>query len=145
MLKGKCPTSLPQNHYPRPGKFEVQTVMRLWNNLDASAGTGGADAGIDIRANSALAQANWKSDVTGRPDGQRLVGGARRTGTERLFFFNVSGSNKVEVALFTYAPVGPAEAVTSAVRRVLESAGQQVPPPPTDWKLVAVLTARFSL
>lgn len=122
--------------------------LKRWGFSDAVATTGGTDGGIDVRSKRALAQVKWKGGATGRPDCQRLVG-ARGNGTEQLFFFSASGysaqaieyADQVGMALFTYDPVGAVEAVNPAARRVLESAGQQVVPPPTDWKLVAVLTA----
>ncbi|MFI8696761.1 restriction endonuclease [Dietzia maris] len=133
---------------PDAAELNAQNLMCSWGYLDAVAGTGGADGGIDVRSTRALAQVKWKGGVTGRPDCQKLVG-ARGTGTEQLFFFSASGysaqaieyADQVGMALFTYDPVGAAEAVNPAARRVLESVGQQVVPPPTDWKLVAVLTA----
>lgn len=132
---------------PHAAELNAQALMRSWGYLDAVAGAGGADSGIDVRSKRALAQVKWKAGVTGRPDCQRLVG-ARGNGTEQLFFFSASGysaqaieyADQVGMALFTYDPVGAAEPVNPAARRVLESAGEQVVPPPTDWKLVAVLT-----
>lgn len=87
----------------------------------------------------ALAQVKWKGGATGRPDCQELVG-ARGTGTEQLFFFSASGysaqaiecADQVGMALFTYDPVGAAEAVNVAARRMLEAAVTQVSPLPTE-------------
>lgn len=129
-------------------ELNAQALMRSWGLFDAQAGAGGADGGIDVRSKRALAQVKWKGGATGRPDCQRLVG-ARGNGTEQLFFFSASGysaqaieyADQVGMALFTYDPVGAAEPVNPAASRVMESAGKQVPPPPTDWKLLAVLTA----
>lgn len=132
---------------PHQAEVNAQNLMRSWGYSDAVAGAGGADGGIDVRSKRALAQVKWKGGVTGRPDCQRLVG-ARGTGSEQLFFFSANGysaqaieyADEVGMALFTYDPVGAAEPVNPAARRVSENAGLQVPPPPTDWKLVAVLT-----
>ncbi|GAA1053909.1 restriction endonuclease [Dietzia natronolimnaea] len=132
---------------PHQAELNAALRMREFGYSDAVAGGGGADGGIDVRSSRALAQVKWKGGVTGRPDCQKLVG-ARGTGTEQLFFFSASGysaqaieyADQVGMALYTYDPVGAAEAVNPAARRVLERAGAEVPPPPTDWKLVALLT-----
>lgn len=133
---------------PHQAELNAAQLMRSWGFVDATATTGGADSGIDVRSRSALAQVKWKSGVTGRPDCQRLVG-ARGNGSERLFFFSASGysaqaveyADQVGIALFTYDPLGAAEAVNSEASRMLSGAIKAPLPPPTDWRLVAILTA----
>lgn len=133
---------------PHQAELNAQALMRSWGFRDAVATTGGADGGIDVRSNRGLAQVKFKGAVAGRPELNQLYG-ARGTGTEQLIFFSASGysaqaieyADQVGIALFTYDPVGAAEAVNPAARRVLASAGARVLPPSTDWKLVAVLTA----
>ena len=135
---------------PHQAELNAAERMKAWGFSGAVATTGGADGGIDVRSSRALAQVKWKGGATGRPDVQNLYG-ARGAGTEQLFFFSASGysdqaityADQVGILLMTYDPLGEVEGVNQAAKRFL--ADVSVLPatvePPTDWKLVSILTA----
>lgn len=99
---------------PHEAELNAANKMREWGYLDAVATTGGADGGIDVRSNHALAQVKWRGGVVGRPDLQRLYGARSGDVTKELIFFSASGYSSAAVAyarqadirLFIYDPVG---------------------------------------
>ncbi|MBT0566704.1 restriction endonuclease [Williamsia sp. CHRR-6] len=88
--------------------------MRDLGFADARTTPPGADKGIDVISESALAQVKWRGAQVPRSDIQRLFG-ARGTRTHlALLFFSASGyskaavecANDLNVMLFEYAPDG---------------------------------------
>lgn len=108
-------------------ELNAAKVMQSWGFTDATATTGGADGGIDVRASTALAQVKWKGGAAGRPDIQRLVGARGRDHTKQLFFFAASAYSKaaieyadeVDVRLFLYDPVGNVEPANKSAHAFL--------------------------
>jgi hypothetical protein len=139
----------------RDAETNAATWMRRWGYSDATVTNGGADGGIDVRSERALAQVKYLAAAVGRPDVQRLGGvGAEETG-KQLFFFSGSGytttasayADATGMALFTYGLDGsmvPVNAAASHVMRVSlplqpvspAAPGRAAAPvrEPADWK-----------
>ncbi|WP_064257395.1 restriction endonuclease [Rhodococcus sp. HS-D2] len=104
-------------------ELNAAQAMRSWGFLDAVATTGGSDGGVDVRAHDALAQVKWRTNATGRPEVQQLVG-ARGSGRQTLFFFSKSGytrqaveyADTMGVALFVIDAAGGVTPVNGHAR-----------------------------
>lgn len=99
---------------PHEAELNAALVMKSWGFSDATATTGGADGGIDVRSKAALAQVKWKNGAAGRPDLQRLYGARGNDTHKQLFFFVSSDYTKqaieyadaADVKLFIFDPLG---------------------------------------
>lgn len=100
--------------------------MRAIGFLDARRTAEGADGGIDVRAELAVAQVKHLSQPVGSPDVQRLRGAAH--GVPHAVFYSSSGYSAAavataetsQVALFRYTTTGDVAAVNEQAR-MLES------------------------
>jgi hypothetical protein len=137
-------TSEPYLHVDSWSAAESLAVewMREHGYPDAHATPGGADGGIDVRAQGALAQVKFRGAVTGRPVLHSLVG-ARGRGVEQLLCFSGTGfsepaiayANELDLALFTFNPAGvvtPVNAQARALAAPPPSPGPEDEKPPTD-------------
>ena len=108
-------------------EVNAATWMRRWGHADATVTDGGADGGVDVRSERALAQVKCLAAAVGRPDLQRLGGvGAGEPG-KQLFFFSGSGytataseyADATGMALFTYGLDGSVAPANAAARHVM--------------------------
>ena len=84
--------------------------MRLLGFLDAAVTASGADGGLDVVSNDAVAQVKFHTVPTGSPDVQRLRGAAY--GLNNVIFYSASGytaaakvyADSADVALFSIGP-----------------------------------------
>lgn len=96
-------------------------LMRSWGFKRVRVTQGGADQGIDVKANGAVAQVKHYRQPVGRPDLQRFVGAA---GQSQMIFFALSGYTNLardyaqqhKIALFQYTFSGAPIPVNSAAR-----------------------------
>lgn len=106
--------------------------MRYWGWIDARVTRGGADRGVDIQSQGALAQVKMEAAAVGRPALQRLVGARGRDVKKELLFFNGAGysrsaieyANEMGIALFNYGQTGEMEPINSAARAVVARAAR---------------------
>ncbi|GEM_PF-1308201 len=122
---------MPGRHVLTPREAEEMAAhhMRALGHPDAHAGERrGADGGIDVTADAALAQVKFRGSRAGRPDLQRLYGArADRTGLELWFFTGAGYSDEaVEYAdrhamvLFTFDLAGTLTPANDAASEVLD-------------------------
>jgi len=96
--------------------------MRAIGFPDAHRTAGGADGGIDVKAELAVAQVKHLSQPVGSPDVQRLRGAAH--GVPHAVFYSSSGYSAAavavaetsQVALFRYTTTGDVAAVNEQAR-----------------------------
>ncbi|WP_454044686.1 restriction endonuclease [Cellulosimicrobium sp. Marseille-Q8652] len=97
-----------------------------WLGLDDARVTPrGADGGIDVRSSRAIAQVKYRSNITGRPDLQRLFGARGHASHLDLFFFAYVGysgqalqyAGDVGMLLFEYDVTGAVAPVNDLARR----------------------------
>lgn len=87
---------------------------------------GSADAGIDVRAEGAIAQVKMEARPVGRPSLQRLVGARGTSANLRLLFFSVSGytvaateyARAMDISLLMFTPEGDVTPVNSHARTI---------------------------
>lgn len=112
---------------PHEAELNAERHMRMWGYFDAVATTGGADGGIDVRSNRALAQVKFRGSRAGRPDVQRLVGAAAGDSTKVLLFFDYRGyspqavqyANQMGVGLYVYDTSGVVKPVNQSARQIM--------------------------
>lgn len=99
--------------------------MARWGFRGVRVTAGGPDAGIDVRAEGAVAQVKFQAADVGRPELQRLYGAAP-VGAELLFFTGASYSARAieyaderDIALFRYELDGSMKALNARARSVL--------------------------
>ncbi len=98
--------------------------MRHWGYIDATITQSGADAGIDVRSDRALAQVKFEAHHVGRPALQRLFGARGNRHDLALLFFTGSGytdqakqyAQDHAIALLTYQQDGSVTAVNDHAR-----------------------------
>ena len=115
----------------RTAELNAAKWMQYWGWPDAKVTDAGPDAGIDVRAHSAIAQVKYEARQVGRPVLHQLVG-ARPRGRDdvALLFFTGAGysrtaldyANERDIALFHYNLDGTMQAVNGAAESVLFSA-----------------------
>lgn len=117
--------------------------MRAWGYPNVSLTAAGADRGVDIRADGAIAQVKFEAAQVGRPALQRLVG-ARGTDYELvMLFFTGAGyatpavryADEIGIALYQYALDGTMTAANERARQL--AAGRGLPLGPTPEQLAA--------
>jgi hypothetical protein len=117
----------------------VAEWMRYAGYRDAERTGRGADRGIDVKSNEAVAQVKFFSDKpVGRPAVQRLHGAAA-PGNKRPLFFSSTGysrhaieySEEVGIALFTFSHDGSVDSVNrgaETIQRLARALGPPVDP-----------------
>lgn len=103
--------------------------MRKLGFEDATATGAGADAGIDVASDTALAQVKWKNAMVGRPEVQRLFGARAMDFKKQLVFYSTSGYSKHalefadenRIALFTLETFGDPQAVNKMASELVTS------------------------
>ncbi|WP_372341886.1 restriction endonuclease [Nocardia sp. CC227C] len=106
---------------------------------DAAVTGPGSDGGIDVAAADAVAQVKWQGAQVGRPELQRLFGARGKHADKQMLFFAattysaraVEYADDVDMALFTYDPLGALDPVNNAARRLLRDAEQLKASAPT--------------
>jgi hypothetical protein len=108
---------------PRDAELVAVEWMRYWGFRDARATSVGADEGIDVMSEGAVAQVKAHMIPTGRPDLQNLAGIAAVEGKEGIFFSlngysaqAIEWGTKAKIALFTFDLQGVPEAANSIAR-----------------------------
>lgn len=121
---------------PKDAEVVAAEWMRSWGYLDAKSASGGPDGGIDVRATKgslwpggAVAQVKAKTQPTGRPEVQQLVGIARQEQAKGLFFSlggytdeALAWGTQAEVALFEFDLQGSPVAANKWAMFVLDDA-----------------------
>lgn len=109
--------------------------MRYFGFKNARVTAGGADGGIDVIADDAVAQVKREAIAVGSPAIQRLYGAASAHGTyKHKLFFSASGysrsaedfARRLGIALFNYdreGRVDPANPAANTIYRTLRPAG----------------------
>ncbi|MCZ2826086.1 MULTISPECIES: restriction endonuclease [unclassified Modestobacter] len=108
-------------------EINAASWMRHWGHSDAAVTNGGADGGIDVRSERALAQVKYLAAAVGRPDLQRLGGVGLGEPGKQLFFFSgtdytataLEYADATGMALFTYRLDGSMAPASSAARHVM--------------------------
>jgi hypothetical protein len=114
---------------PRQAEFNAVAKMRTLGYLDAQVCAPGADGGIDVSSERALAQVKHRGAQTGRPDIQRLYGARGDQTHLDLLFFSASGysrhaveyADEAGIMLFTYDLSGELEPVNAAAYELARS------------------------
>lgn len=112
---------------PKQAELNAAAQMVSWGYVDAASPMHGADGGIDVRSNQALAQVKFRSVKAGRPEIQNLVGAAAGDSSKALLFFDFKGyspqaivyANQMNVGLYTYDQTGKVTPVNDAARRLM--------------------------
>jgi hypothetical protein len=126
---------------PRDAEVCAQEWMRYLGYRDAKVTQQGADRGIDVISESAVAQVKfWTTKKVGRPDIQMLKGAARG---KTALFFSLSGysgpafewANEEGVALFVFGNMGSVHAFNKHAERI-ERAARSLGPPLSDDQVV---------
>ena len=100
--------------------------MKFWGYTDARVTGGGADGGVDVISNRAIAQVKFKASQAGGPELQRLAGaGYSHPGTALMFFTGTGYSAQAlqvagtaHIALFTYRLDGAVTPVNSYAKKI---------------------------
>lgn len=108
---------------PRDAEMVAVDWMRFWGFDDAEATPVGADEGIDVVSETAVAQVKAHMVPIGRPDLQNLAGVAAVEGKIALFFAlngytaqAIQWANKAKMALFTFDLQGAPEPANDIAR-----------------------------
>ncbi|MFC8921731.1 restriction endonuclease [Cellulosimicrobium sp. NPDC057127] len=112
-------------HTPDDAEYLAAMHMRWLGLTDARVTPRGADAGVDVRSSRAIAQVKFRTNVTGRPDLQRLFGARGHADHLDLLFFVYVGysaqalqyASEVGMLLFEYDVTGSVTAVNDLARR----------------------------
>lgn len=115
---------------PEDAENLAARYMRWLGLPDAYVSPRGADGGIDVHSSRAIAQVKFRSNVTGRPDLQRLFGARGHANHLDLFFFTYVGytrqalqyANQVGMLLFEYDVTGTVDPVNDTAHRAHLSA-----------------------
>jgi hypothetical protein len=104
--------------------------MRHLGFGDARCTGAGADGGVDVRSQGAVAQVKAQLSPVGRPELQALYGVARSEGRQPLFFSLMSyttaaltWADEVGMALFRFDHAGLVQAVNAPAETLLAAAG----------------------
>lgn len=121
--------------------------MRSMGFVDADVTTYGADGGIDVRADGALAQVKWSGAAVTRDELQKLFGARGCSFTQQLLFFAASAyskpaveyANRHGIAIFVYEPHGGLIARNLVAASLIsiprdESAVRQPPRYSSGWR-----------
>ena len=151
---------------PDDAELLAASYMRWLGLTDARVTPRGADAGVDVRSSRAIAQVKFRTNVTGRPDLQRLFGARGHADHLDLFFFVYVGysaqalqyASEVGMLLFEYDVTGAVTAVNDRALRAhraaaaRERAHDSAPSgaPARQWKpwsagMIAMLFAAMAL
>lgn len=108
---------------PRDAELVAVEWMRFWGFDDAKATPVGADEGIDVVSETAVAQVKAHMVPIGRPDLQNLAGVAAVEGKTALFFAlngytaqAIQWADRAKMALFTFDLQGAPEPVNNIAR-----------------------------
>lgn len=108
---------------PRDAELVALEWMRFWGFDDAEATPVGADEGIDVVSETAVAQVKAHMVPIGRPDLQNLAGVAAVEGKTALFFAltgyttqAIQWADRAKMALFTFDLQGVPEPVNNIAR-----------------------------
>lgn len=126
---------------PRQAEFNAVAQMRTLGYLDAQVCAPGADGGIDVSSERALAQVKHRGAQTGRPDIQRLYGARGDQTHLDLLFFSASGysrhaveyADEAGIMLFTYDLSGELEPVNSAAYELAQSGYEGFEEPDVEY------------
>ena len=107
--------------------------MRHWGFADAAVTNGGADGGLDVTSQGAVAQVKFKVSQTGGPDVQRLAGAANRFPDAQPMFFTGTGyssqaiqcAEESGIALFIYDLSGSVVSANHLAEQFLEELEQR--------------------
>ncbi|MFC9767620.1 restriction endonuclease [Rhodococcus jostii] len=99
---------------PEAAERNAAARMRELGYADARVTGRGADGGVDVVSDRAVAQVKQESYQTGRPALQRLYGARGEDRSRDLLFFSAAGYSRqavayagtVGIALFTYDVLG---------------------------------------
>lgn len=120
---------------PEAAETIAAARMREFGYSDARVTGRGADGGMDVMSDRAVAQVKQESYQTGRPALQRLYGARGEDRWRDLLFFSAAGYSRqavayadtVGIALFTYDVLGNIAAANPVARLVEEWAVQEYP------------------
>jgi hypothetical protein len=127
MEPGRCDPPAPQLiRTPHEAELTVAEWMRWLGYTNVGVTPVGADAGIDVYSDEALAQVKMEGVPTGRPVVQNAYGVAAAEGKAALVFSlggyvhtAIDWADKVGIPLFRFDLQGVPEAVNAAARRLL--------------------------
>jgi hypothetical protein len=119
---------------PEAAESNAAARMRELGYCDARVTGRGADGGVDVVSDRAVAQVKQESYQTGRPALQRLYGARGDDRSRDLLFFSAAGYSRqavmyadtVGIALFTYDVLGRI-AAANPVGRLVEELAQEHP------------------
>ncbi|UNN05008.1 restriction endonuclease [Rhodococcus opacus] len=119
---------------PEAAEFNAAARMRELGYPDARVTGRGADGGVDVVSDRAVAQVKQESYQTGRPALQRLYGARGEDRSRDLLFFSAAGYSRqavayadtVGIALFTYDVLGRI-AAANPVGRLVEELAPEYP------------------
>lgn len=119
-----------------PEAAEVNAALRMRDLgfVDAQVSGPGADGGIDVFSERAVAQVKYRVGFVGRPDLQRLFGARGNRSDLQMLFFAGSGysrqaveyADKVGMALFVYDEIGIVAPHNGCAENLVNRAGRPV-------------------